>query len=90
MIKYALMTLSIMITSTTLASIPKKEDPLMKTFWECDYAASQSIMNPGDAEICSLNYEKVKFEKFNGDFSKLLEWWKANKTAQHAALSKKL
>ncbi len=73
--------------STALADIPIAH--IEKTYWDCDYAANRTIVDPSDAEFCGHAFERLKAEKFNGDFQKLLEWWKVNKAREHAVRAEK-
>lgn len=57
--------------------------------WDCDYMATVNMLDFGEAAICSAAFERIKAEKFGGDFNKMLAWWKENKTKQHALRSNK-
>jgi hypothetical protein len=64
-------------------------DKLEALHWDCDYMASKQQMDAGDAGICSVVYERIKAEKFGGDFNKMLAWWNQNKSKQYALRDKK-
>ena len=57
---------------------------LEKVYWDCDYASITAMLSADDAAVCGTAFEKLKKEKFGGDFSKFMEWWKANKAAEYA------
>jgi hypothetical protein len=61
---------------------------LEKDFWDCDYASTQALISQGEAAHCSAVFEKIKADKFGGDFSKFMTWWKANKAAQYKLRNK--
>jgi hypothetical protein len=58
-------------------------------FWDCDFQGSKMLLGAGEAALCSETYEQIKKNKFNGDFTKLMAWWKANKVQEHAKREKK-
>jgi len=59
---------------------------LEKAFWICDYAATTGSIATPDAALCHAVYDRLKAEKFGGDFERLLAWWRANKVAEHRKL----
>lgn len=61
---------------------------LEKMYWDCDYMTTQTLVDAGGAATCSEVFEKLKAEKFKGDFSKFMEWWNKNKGAEHKARAK--
>ncbi len=73
--------------SNSLAAIPMVD--LERHYWDCNYAATQSMLDTVDAEFCSRVYERLKAEKFNGDYQKFMKWWADNKTRENAARAKK-
>lgn len=60
---------------------------LEREFWRCDHAATQALLDPGTAMDCSIATEALKAQRFRGDFPAMLAWWRANKDAQHMAIS---
>lgn len=64
-------------TNTPIASIEK-------IYWDCDYAVNQGLLDPSDAAYCSDAFEHLKEVKFDNDFNKFLQWWKANKGPENA------
>lgn len=78
---YTLITALALSTSALAAQPPLSE--AVKTFWDCDFVSTQTVLDPGTAAGCSEAFEQVKAEKFKGDATALLAWWKANKDAEH-------
>lgn len=60
---------------------------LEREFWRCDHAAARSLLDAGTAAWCSVAYEALNKRRFGGDFAAMLAWWRANKDAEHLALS---
>lgn len=60
---------------------------LEQAYWACDYATTNHAYDRGTAMACSVTYEKLKAQKFNGDFCQMLAWWRQQKAAMHQALS---
>jgi len=63
-----------------------KTAELEKGFWVCDYLGTTRGTEGPHAVECGANYEELKQAKFGGDFDALVQWWRVNKAAQHAAL----
>ena len=59
---------------------------LEKGFWICDYIGTTRGVEGPHAVPCGANFEELKQAKFGGDFDALVDWWRVNKAAQHAAL----
>jgi len=59
---------------------------LEKGFWVCDYIGTTRGTEGSYGVTCGANFEELKQAKFGGDFEALLQWWRVNKAAQHAAL----
>src|SRR5688500_3283756 len=59
---------------------------LEKGFWVCDYLGTTRGTEGSHGVECGANYEALKQTKFGGDFDALVDWWRVNKAAQHAAL----
>ncbi|MBL8351815.1 MAG: hypothetical protein JNL87_16065 [Burkholderiaceae bacterium] len=60
---------------------------LEREFWRCDHEAVRRLLDAGTAAQCSIAYEALKKHRFGGDFAAMLAWWRANKDAEHLALS---
>ena len=59
---------------------------LEKGLWICDYLGTKRGVDLAQGNECVANYEELKQAKFGGDFDALVQWWRVNKAAQHAAL----
>jgi hypothetical protein len=59
---------------------------LEKGFWTCDYIATTHGVHAAPVATCSAITDELKNQKFGGDFAELLEWWRANKRAEHQKL----
>ena len=59
---------------------------LEKGFWVCDYIGTTRGTEGSYGVTCGANFEELKLTKFGGDFDVLVQWWRVNKAAQHAAL----
>lgn len=77
-----------MLPAITLATIGAfANTPIVhieKIYWDCDYAVNQGLVDLSDAEYCSEAFEHLKAVKFDNDFNKFLQWWKANKGPENA------
>ena len=67
----------------TPASVAMTDD-LEKAFWVCDYAGTHGSVAPDYAASCIAITEELKRVKFDGDFDRLVAWWKQHKPVQHA------
>jgi hypothetical protein len=59
---------------------------LERLFWMCDYAATAGILQDDELEMCGAAVEQMKLARFDGDYDKLLAWWRLNKETEHQAL----
>ena len=59
---------------------------LEKGFWVCDYIGTTRGTEGSYGVTCGANFEELKQAKFGGDFDALVQWWRVEKPAQHAAL----
>lgn len=66
--------LATVVTSESMASIEVE-----KNYWDCEFIATQGILDLGGAATCSTIYERLKMEKFRGDFKRFFIWWQENK-----------
>ena len=62
---------------------------LEKAYWDCDFATTQTMLGGDEAMYCSQIFEKLKADKFGGDFDKFMAYWRENKKREHAARTKK-
>jgi hypothetical protein len=54
---------------------------LKRVFLACDKASSTARLALHDAVQCSMVYEELKARAFDGDYDKLLAWWRAHRSA---------
>jgi hypothetical protein len=83
----------VLATAASAAQAPAQDmnlEALERAFWRCDHAATTGVLHSGEAMACSVASEAFKARRFGGDFAALLVWWRANKDAQHLALSNEL
>jgi hypothetical protein len=59
-------------------------DRLERLFWDCDARATQEVLSPGDGAMCSSVSDMLKLRLFNGDFERMLGWWRTHKAAEYA------
>jgi hypothetical protein len=58
---------------------------LERLFWDCDARATHEALPAGDGALCVSIGDALKQRCFDGDFQRLLDWWRAGKAAEHAA-----
>jgi hypothetical protein len=46
---------------------------------ECGAVASRSLLDFGSAAMCSIGYEALLKQGFNGNFQALLAWWRSER-----------
>ena len=61
---------------------------LERAFWACDYVATTQGIQATPAATCRYVTEQLKQQKFGGSFGQLLEWWRANKPAEHRRIAR--
>ncbi|MGZ5090254.1 MAG: hypothetical protein ACXWCY_31710 [Burkholderiales bacterium] len=59
---------------------------LEQAFWACDFVGTTYGVDAAPVAFCSEVTAALQEQKFDGDFGRLLEWWKQNKPTQHARL----
>ena len=57
---------------------------LERLFWDCDAYSMQHVLSSGEAALCSMAHEEFGRRRFDGDFGRLLDWWRARKADEHA------
>ena len=80
---------------TTLASNPSAQPPngthaavdrevrsLKAAYLRCDRAATERLLDMGEAANCSVIYEELLRVGFGGDFKRLLAWWHAERVSE--------
>lgn len=63
---------------------PLSDEALEARFWTCDVRSTQAMLPPGDGAQCVRWQDELKRRRFDGDFERLLVWWRAHKAEQHA------
>jgi len=53
-------------------------------YWHCQWAAVRSMLSENYIIPCTKITEILQREKFDGDWNKYLEWWRANKDKEFA------
>jgi hypothetical protein len=61
---------------------------LERAFWACDYVATTQGIQATPAAVCRYVTEELKQQKFSGSFGQMLEWWRANKPAEHRRIAR--
>ena len=56
---------------------------LENAFWVCDYAGTRGGVDPSQGAACIAITDELKRLKFDGDFDRLVAWWKVHKVARH-------
>jgi hypothetical protein len=49
---------------------------LQSVFTACNAASSRALLDFGSAATCSLAYEALLSQRFNGNFRELMAWWR--------------
>jgi hypothetical protein len=75
------------------APVPTQSDEaglarLESAFWACDYVATTEGVHATPIAVCRYVTEELKQVKFAGSFTQLLEWWRANKVAEHRRIAR--
>ena len=68
-----------------LAASERPVSLLKAEYLACDRAATESILSPGTAAYCSSVSEELLARGFDGDFERLLAWWRVEKQARTQA-----
>lgn len=56
-------------------------DQLKSAFLVCDRAATRGQLDSVTIQQCSIIYEELKAQVFDGDFERLLAWWRLRPAA---------
>ena len=62
-------------------------EALQRTYLECDRVATNTRLDLASAAHCSMVGEELKHRVFDGDFERLLAWWRANRWTGAEAVS---
>lgn len=79
---------AVLVTQPVYSASEHDLTKLERTFWRCDYLATIHGVEKVDVHTCIAVTDELKRVKFGDDLEKMLEWWRANKPAQHAALDR--
>lgn len=74
------------INPQTAAETSSSTVELERLFWMCDDAAGSGTLDEHEIEVCGAATEALRRAKFDGDFDKLLAWWRLSKETEHQAL----
>ena len=69
-------------TSPDLSRVDVGE--LTSQFWECDARSTHEALSAGDGALCVMVADALKERLFDGNFDRMLAWWRASKDAEHA------
>ncbi|MFT3819045.1 MAG: hypothetical protein QM750_15625 [Rubrivivax sp.] len=59
---------------------------LERAFWICDWTTTTSVLDADAFTACAATADELKARKFDGDFDRMIDWWRENKAAAHARL----
>ncbi|KWT76870.1 hypothetical protein APY03_5307 [Variovorax sp. WDL1] len=54
-------------------------EALQRTYLECDRVATHTLLDLGSAAHCSMVAEELRQRVFDGDFDRLIAWWREHK-----------
>lgn len=60
------------------------DETVTKAFWDCDVRATQEALSAGDGATCVMLTEALKQRRFDGDFTRLLAWWRQQRHEEYA------
>jgi hypothetical protein len=60
---------------------------LKTAYLACDEQASEHVLDIGSAMLCSQIAEALKQRAFDGDFTRLIEWWRVAKAERRRLAS---
>jgi hypothetical protein len=56
-------------------------EQLKRAYLQCDHYATKGLLSQSDAARCSSVHEALKARAFDGDFDRMLAWWKSNRVS---------
>ncbi|MDO9166454.1 MAG: hypothetical protein Q7U13_10140 [Rhodoferax sp.] len=65
----------------TDAATVREVRSLKAAYLRCDRAATERLLDLGEAANCSVIYEELLRVGFGGDFKRLLAWWRVERIA---------
>jgi hypothetical protein len=60
-------------------AVDRDVQALKAAYLRCEQAATERLLDIGDAASCSVIYEKLLKVGFGGDFKRLLAWWQTER-----------
>ena len=60
---------------------------LEQIFWHCDYVATTQGMDATPVRECAAATRELRRVKFEGNFQRMLSWWRENKPAEHRRIA---
>lgn len=72
-------------SDAAIVPLPLSDAELETAFWDCDALATREVLSPSDGAQCAILSDELKQRRFDGDFARLLAWWRDNKAREHAA-----
>ena len=73
-------------SAARLSQAPQAHAELEHAFWVCDYVATTYGIQAAPVVLCSEVTTALQNQKFGGDFSQMLAWWRENKLLVHGQL----
>jgi hypothetical protein len=64
------------------------EVDLEELFWLCDYAATSGMVGTDERVACGAVTDRLKADRFGGDFERMLQWWQANRAGRHQRIER--
>ena len=65
----------------THAAVNREVHSLKAAYLRCERAATDRLLDMGEAAACSAIHEELLKVGFDGDFKRLLAWWQAERVA---------
>jgi hypothetical protein len=75
------------VAQTPIADLPVER--LKAAYLACDHVSSQRPLMQDEAQLCVEIADALKMRHFDGDFNRLIAWWRAEKQQRAAALASK-
>ena len=60
------------------------DEALEERFWDCDALSTVAALPSDEGVQCVLWTDELKQRRFDGDFVRMLDWWREHKAEQHA------
>lgn len=57
---------------------------LEQVFWDCERLAARIAVPLDTGAMCARAGDELRQRRFDGDFERMLAWWRSHKAAQHA------